>query len=106
MSLALHGEHAQTNFPASEYNPADLAQFQVGRMGGGAVCVCVCVWGGCGCSLLGVKSQAAGVCRGAGLIVHAEHAVPCCAVQGLEREDLQRALGVKPMDKSSRWAAG
>lgn len=49
VSLALHGEHAQTNFPAAEYAPAELEQFR-----------------------------------------------------GLEREDLQRALGVKPMDKSSR----
>lgn len=50
VSLALHGPHAQTNFPAAGYAAAELAPYQ-----------------------------------------------------GLGREELQRALGVKPMDKSSRF---
>ena len=50
MSLALHGDNAQTNFAASNYGAQEVA-----------------------------------------------------AYSGLDREDLQRALGVKPMDKSSRW---
>ena len=50
VSLALHGDAAQTNFAAGQYSAEDLAPFR-----------------------------------------------------GLDREDLQRALGVKPMDKSSRF---
>ena len=50
VSLALHGEQAQTNFPLREYPEEEIAQFR-----------------------------------------------------GLDREDLQRALGVKPMDKSSKY---
>ncbi|KFM28745.1 AP2-like ethylene-responsive transcription factor TOE3 [Auxenochlorella protothecoides] len=50
VSIALHGDAAQTNFPAAEYPRDELRAFG-----------------------------------------------------GLEREDLQRALGVKPMDKSSRY---
>lgn len=50
VSLALHGDHAQTNFPATNYVDEELAPYR-----------------------------------------------------GLDREDLQRALGVKPMDKSSRY---
>ena len=43
VSLALHGEHAQTNFPASEYSAADLAQFQVGgRLPAAAPCCSTC----------------------------------------------------------------
>ena len=50
VSLALHGDHAQTNFTASEYTENEVAPYR-----------------------------------------------------GLDRENLQRALGVKPMDKSSRF---
>lgn len=50
VSLALHGNQAQTNFPTANYSEEDLSPFR-----------------------------------------------------GLDREDLQRALGVKPMDKSSRF---
>lgn len=50
VSLALHGEHAQTNFPTANYSEDDIAPYR-----------------------------------------------------GLDREDLQRALGVKPMDKSSKF---
>ncbi|KAL4448899.1 hypothetical protein ABPG77_007616 [Micractinium sp. CCAP 211/92] len=50
VSLALHGNSAQTNFPASNYTAAEVA-----------------------------------------------------AYSGLDRENLQRALGVKPMDKSSKY---
>ena len=50
VSLALHGEQAQTNFPVSEYTEQEVVPYR-----------------------------------------------------GLDREDLQRALGVKPMDKSSRF---
>jgi hypothetical protein len=50
VSIALHGQTGQTNFPISEYSPLELEQYR-----------------------------------------------------GLDREDLQRALGVKPMDKSSQY---
>ncbi len=50
VSLALHGDHAQTNFAVGEYTEAEVAPYR-----------------------------------------------------GLDRENLQRALGVKPMDKSSRF---
>lgn len=49
VSISLHGPHAQTNYPAAEYEGQECGEFQ-----------------------------------------------------GLAREELQRALGVKPMDKSSR----
>lgn len=51
VSISLHGEAAQTNFPAGEYQGQDSREYS-----------------------------------------------------GLDREDLQRALGVKPMDKSSKSA--
>jgi hypothetical protein len=50
VSIALHGDHAQTNFAGGEYPEAELSPYR-----------------------------------------------------GLDRENLQRALGVKPMDKSSRF---
>lgn len=50
VSISLHGQAAQTNFPLQEYQTNNPAEYS-----------------------------------------------------GLEREDLQRALGVKPMDKSSKW---
>ncbi|BDA42678.1 probable AP2-like ethylene-responsive transcription factor PLT2 at N-terminal half [Coccomyxa sp. Obi] len=50
VSISLHGAHAQTNYPVSEYEGQDCGEFQ-----------------------------------------------------GLAREELQRALGVKPMDKSSQY---
>ncbi|KAK9909362.1 hypothetical protein WJX75_001049 [Coccomyxa subellipsoidea] len=50
VSISLHGPHAQTNYPAVEYEGQDCGEFQ-----------------------------------------------------GLAREELQRALGVKPMDKSSQY---
>jgi AP2 domain len=50
VSLALHGDHAQTNFAVGEYTEEEVAPYR-----------------------------------------------------GLDRENLQRALGVKPMDKSSRF---
>ncbi len=50
VSLALHGDHAQTNFAVGEYSEEEVAPYR-----------------------------------------------------GLDRENLQRALGVKPMDKSSRF---
>ncbi len=53
VSLALHGDNAQTNFAAANYSAAEVA-----------------------------------------------------AYSGLDRESLQRALGVKPMDKSSRCIYG
>lgn len=49
VSISLHGEAAQTNFPAGQYQGQDTREYS-----------------------------------------------------GLDREDLQRALGVKPMDKSSK----
>ena len=49
VSISLHGPHAQTNYPAADYEGQECGKFQ-----------------------------------------------------GLAREELQRALGVKPMDKSSR----
>ena len=51
VSISLHGPHAQTNYPAANYEGQECGEFQ-----------------------------------------------------GLAREELQRALGVKPMDKSSRSA--
>jgi len=51
VSISLHGEAAQTNFPPGEYQGQDTREYS-----------------------------------------------------GLDREDLQRALGVKPMDKSSKSA--
>ena len=51
VSISLHGEAAQTNFPPGEYQGQDTREYT-----------------------------------------------------GLDREDLQRALGVKPMDKSSKSA--
>lgn len=50
VSLALHGDHAQTNFAVGEYSEEEVSPYR-----------------------------------------------------GLDRENLQRALGVKPMDKSSRF---
>ena len=49
VSISLHGQHAQTNYPAVEYEGQDCGEFQ-----------------------------------------------------GLAREELQRALGVKPIDTSSK----
>ena len=51
VSISLHGEAAQTNFPQGQYQGQDSREYS-----------------------------------------------------GLDREDLQRALGVKPMDKSSKSA--